>query len=369
MLIYLLHIKRGHYILYLQDKYVPEVLYVRRGKKYAYASASVYQPGGKYPNAVNECLGVLDEETGKIIPKKNGGSADKILDDDSLIGRRSGGSYVLLNIAERIGLRGDLFGSYGPAGEQALACAVSQAPSGGPLSSTEDTVDGCPIRELQGVRAGFDSPRMSELAKTMGGSFGCLEEPFESRSKRTNDALSYDIMSASTNGCIKGRAEWGHDRDNEKTRQMNIGLVTDKRGVPAMFEPYPGLHGGREDAGTHSGTRTRAEGGDCTLMMDRGFGSADNLKYMLENGPSSVMPGKKGTKCVKSLMSMLVKEKRHADSPMVHGKRAYSVFESKVAIVPKQRNCGPDGPENNDTAGYELVLPDDERFSKAFPER
>lgn len=87
-----------------------EAFYVQRGKKkYACTGTSVYQPGGKCPKTVNEYLGVLDEEAGKIIPKKNRGSTDKILDDDSLIGRRSGGSYVLLSIAERIGLCEDLF--------------------------------------------------------------------------------------------------------------------------------------------------------------------------------------------------------------------------------------------------------------------
>ena len=111
---------------------MPEVLYVQRGKKkYAYTSTTVYEPGSEYPKTVNECLGVLDGVTGKIIPKKNRMSADKILDDATPTGRRFGGSYVLLDVAERIELREDLFRSYGPAGDRILACAVAQALSGG----------------------------------------------------------------------------------------------------------------------------------------------------------------------------------------------------------------------------------------------
>ena len=129
---------------------MPEVFFVQRGKKkYAYTSTSVYEPGKKYPKTVNEYLGVLDEETGKIVPKKNRHNADKLLDDDTLAGRRFGGSYLLLGIAERIGLREDLFRSFGPDGERILACAVAQALSGGPFSSTEDTVDGCMIRNFR----------------------------------------------------------------------------------------------------------------------------------------------------------------------------------------------------------------------------
>ena len=98
---------------------------------------------------------------------------------------------------------------------------------------------------------------------------------------------------------------------------MNIGLVTDRHGVPAMFELYPGPI---SDVKTLERTVERVQelkGSKCTLVMDRGFGSAANLKHMLENGLSFVIPGKKETKCVKSLMSVLVKEKNHADSLIV----------------------------------------------------
>jgi len=287
---------------------MPEVFYVQRGnRKYAYTSTSVYKPGSKYPKTVNEYLGVLDEETGKIIPKKNRVSDEKILDDDTLTGRRFGGSYALLDVAERIGLREDLFRSFGTDGDRILACAVAQALSGGPMSSTDDTVEGCLIRELLGIRGSFSSPRMSEFTKIMGESYGNLEDLFEFRLKRTDSALSYDLTSASTNSRIREWAEWGHNRDDERMKQMNIGLVTDRHGVPVMFELYPGSIA---DVKTLERTVERVrelKGGECTLVMDRGFGSAANLKYMLENDLSFVIPGKRGTKCVKSLMSVLVK--------------------------------------------------------------
>jgi len=87
-------------------------------------STSVYEPGKKYSKTVNEYLGVLDEDARKIIPKKNRYGAQKILNDDTLTGRRFGGSYLLLDIVERIGLREDLFRSFGPDVER-----ISPAPS------------------------------------------------------------------------------------------------------------------------------------------------------------------------------------------------------------------------------------------------
>jgi transposase len=203
---------------------------------------------------------------------------------------------------------------------------------------------------------------MSELTKTLGNSYGNLEDLFEMRLKRTDGALGYDLTSASTNGRIKEWAEWGHNRDNERMKQMNVGLVTDRHGVPAMFELYPGSIA---DVRTLERTVERVrelKGTDCTLVMDRGFGSAANLKYMLENGMSFVIPGKKGTKCVKTLLSTLVKEKHNADDPIIHDRTTYSIYTSKVAVIMKKEVSDTDE-DSNDTQEYELILPDDPRFA------
>ena len=55
---------------------------------------------------------------------------------------------------------------------------------------------------------------------------------------------------------------------------MNIGLVTDRKGVPAMFEMYPGSV---SDVSTLERTVDRVKDmgkGDCVIVMGRMFGSA-----------------------------------------------------------------------------------------------
>jgi transposase len=343
---------------------MPEIFYVQRGnRKYAYTSTSVYQPGNKYPKTVNEYLGVLDESTGKIIPKKKMVPNEKLSGGDDLKGRRFGGSYLIMNVAEDIGLREDLFGSFGLEGDKILACAAAQALSGGPLSSAEDTVDGCMIRELLGIGGSFSSPRMSEFTKRLGDSYADLETLFEKRLARTDGALSYDLTSASSHSRMEEWAEWGHNRDNEKMRQMNIGLITDKTGIPAMFEVYPGSVADMKTLERTAERVKELKKGTCTMVMDRGFGSASNLKYMTEKDLSFVIPGKKGTKCVKTLMSMLAKEKQNPDLLMMHDDISYSVMGSQIAIAKKGKQNGPEDEESNDTAEYELILPDDPRFA------
>lgn len=341
---------------------MPETYFVQRGnRKYAYRSTSVYEPGSKYPKTVNEYIGVLDEGTGKIIPKKNRATADKFLDDDSLAGKRLGGSWFLLRLAEKIGLRDDLFRSFADTGDQILACAIAQALSGGPFTDVEDTMESSMVRELMGIRKRFTSPRMSETTHLLGTAYRNTEELFERRLARTGDSLGYDLTSVSTHSDIGGWGEWGYNRDEEDMKQMNVGLVTDKKGVPAMFELFPGSI---SDVSTLERTVDRVKDmgkGDCIMVMDRIFGSANNLDYMLRNGYSFVMPGKKGTKCVKALMSKLIKEKGNADLWKMHDGTVYSVLDTEIAVVPKKKPSEEDD-DSNDTVDYELILSEDERF-------
>ena len=348
---------------------MPEIYYVQRGKKkYAYKSTSVYQPGSKYPKTVNEYLGVLDEETGKIIPKKNRASSDNFFDSETVLGKRLGGSWLLLNLAERIGLREDLFRSYGLEGDPILACAIAQALSGGPFTDVEDTMESTMARELMGIRKRFTSPRMSETARMLGTGFHNLEDLFGRRLARAGDSLSYDLTSVSTHSDLDGWGEWGYNRDGESMKQMNIGLVTDRKGVPAMFEMYPGSV---SDVSTLERTVDRVKDmgkGDCVMVMDRIFGSAGNLDYMLANGYSFVMPGKKNTRCVKTLMSKLVKGRHDCSLWKMYEGTVYSVLETEIAVVPKRRPSDEDD-DTNDTREYELILDEDERFSSVPEER
>ena len=342
---------------------MPEIYHVERnGKKYAYSSTSYQEPGKKYPTTVNEYFGRVDETTGEIIPKKSRSSGEDSIDWEKMKMAKFGGSYALLGLAENIGLRDDLVFSFGLDGEKLLASAIAQVLAGGPLSSVEDTADGSMIRELLGISERFTSPRMSEFTKRLGDAIYNTETLFEKRILRSKNVLSYDITSVSTHSTLKGWGEWGHNRDNEKLKQMNIGLVTDKKGIPMMFEMYPGS---LSDVKTLERALERIQeyGADsCTMVLDRGFGSASNLKYMLDNNISFVIPGKRGTVCVKTLMSSLIKMKGNADMDRIHDKKVYSVMETHVAVVPRKATNTEVEEDSNDTPEQELVLSDDPRF-------
>ena len=268
-----------------------------------------------------------------------------------------------MSLAESCGLGDDLFGSFGEDGDRLLAAAVAQVLAGGPMSSTEPELDGNMACQLLGIADSFSSPRMSEFTARLGDSTACLEQLFELRMARARGLLAYDITSVSAYSELEGWGDWGHNRDGEKLRQMNIGLVTDRRAVPVMFGLYPGPIA---DVSTLRRTveRIAAMGGNAsTLVMDRGFGSAANLRYLIDSGTSFVIPGKRQTRCVKALMSELVRLKDSPDRVMIHGDTVYSVLEAEVAVVPREDPSDPEGEETNDTREWELVLSDDPRFA------
>ena len=350
--------------------YMPKNFYVEKdGKTYVYNSTSVYDAGTKGKRTVTTYIGRYDPETGKIISKKERSTGKDLIDPEKMRALKFGGSYALLGVAENIGLRDDVFSSFGPDGEKILASAIVQALSGGPMSSAEDTADGSMIRELMGISERFTSPRMSELTKRLGEAVDNIETLFEKRILRTEGVLGYDITSVSTHSDMKGWSEWGHNRDNEKMKQMNLGLVTDKKGIPVMFETYPGSVA---DVRTLERTTERLRGygaGSCVLALDNGFGSVANLEYMIDSGMSFVIPGKRGTKCVKKLMTDLINAKGDPNIVRMHDDTVYSVIETRVAIVPKGTVSEEEDEDSNDSRDTEIVTPDDPRFANVPPER
>jgi len=339
------------------------VFFVQRGnKKYAYKSTSKYVKGQKYPKTVNEYVGILNEDTGEIIPKRKKLTSVTDIESDNLRCKKYGAAYLLKEIAENNGLREDLFDVFGSDGDIILASSMAQAMTGGAFSSTEDAMDGSVVRELLGLNSNkFTSPRLSEFTQMLGNEYSCIEDFFEKRLNRANGILAYDLTSASTHSDIGGWAEYGYNRDKESLKQMNIGLITDKHGIPAMFEIYPGSI---SDVSTLERTVERISdlcGNECTLVMDRIFGSTSNLKYMLDKKLSFVLPGKKSTKCVKSLLSLLIKHQNDADLVRIHGDEVFTVIESDVAVVKKDNHSA--GDEDDDESEYELILPEDKRFA------
>ena len=307
----------------------------RNGKKYAYRCTSKRVPGKKNPVSMKEYLGVVDPDTGNLIPKKISTDTMKFtLKDGSFRVKDYGNVMVAKKVCDDLCLLDDLSMSFAGAEKPLLCLAMAQALLPTPYMDTDLTLESTYIRESIGVgEMDFPSQRMSEITRTIGEATGCMEDFFTLRARRSEGSnFLYDITSQSTYSEPMGMAEWGKDRDGESLKQMNIGLVTNDLGDPIAFDLFPGSIADMTTLkGFVSDMKARVPG--CTLVMDRGFENAGNVAEMMSSGIDFVMPCTVASKAVKKLLTDFAPDVTGPGYDRIHDGHVYSVCERELGIV------------------------------------
>jgi transposase len=114
------------------------------------------------------------------------------------------------------------------------------------------------------------------------------------RYRREKEYIAYDVSSISTYSRSIDSAEWGYNRDNEKLPQLNLGMYY---GVTSHIPVYYDLYSGSIPDKTYMEfmmTKAKDIGiRDVCYVMDRGFVTEDNVKYMYGNDVDFItaMPG------------------------------------------------------------------------------
>lgn len=151
----------------------------------------------------------------------------------------------------------------------------------------------------------LSSQQISELLTRIGESG--MPEAFMQRLIRdmgTDTTLIYDITSFSSYSQLLSLLEYGYNRDGLDLPQVNFSLILDtERSIPVMYDLYPGSI---VDVVTLKNTvaKIRALGVEkCTLVLDRGFYSQNNLEELIREQLSFVLPASLATKAVKELLT------------------------------------------------------------------
>ena len=103
------------------------------------------------------------------------------------------------------------------------------------------------------------------------------------KKRKHQEFIAYDVTSISSYGKGLLNAEWGYNRDKEKLPQINFGMYYGEESMlPLYYRIYPGsipdkahLKYMAEDTGILSSKKVK-------FVMDRGFYSAENLRYLVE---------------------------------------------------------------------------------------
>lgn len=352
------------------------------GKFYASTSTSRMVNGRKITETVY--LGRYDPATGTVIPKKTRGKQrpreeievgkEEMDVRDLLKGLNSkeyGSVHLLDQVQRRSALGADLHMAFGPrVGAAILGTAMALCIHRGSFQSVGDTMERTLIREAYGLKAVYDSEHLSEFTHSIGLAGGNMDSFFESRVAFCGDVVSWDtttIGTFSTSNCLAQYLR--NNKDNEDIPQVKKAIASDRRGVPVLFETYPGtmsdmatleqfvdrIHRYKEKA------KAKGVSEEVTLVMDRGFGSGANIHYMIVTGMRFVTPANMETKGVKT---MIARFKNRRNERLIFDDHAYDVWSTEMAVVESGRR------NTDGSPAYDIVpvdeAPEDAAHVAAF---
>ena len=157
------------------------------GRRYAYTCTSERVPGKRNPVSRRVYLGIVDPDTGEIIPKKGITEADLVIDRGFRV-KSYGDVALVLSVAKKLSLLEDLEEVFGDRGRRILAVAAAQAVR----PSSSDTVNRT-LREshiLESLGIDTSCPDRRWVVDTIN-SFDHrdTERFFKNRGKRSNGRL------------------------------------------------------------------------------------------------------------------------------------------------------------------------------------
>lgn len=302
----------------------------RNGTTYIQYTVRAYRNEKGKPTSERIAIGKLDEETGMLIPNRNYYEIFEKKDPDSLPELvRSNGVYRLFSrICQKTGIEGLLKQLYPEHWRKILTVAQYMLTEGNVMYYLPDWQD---------ETVSYESERLSD--REISRLFADLDEEgrlmfFRAWMKQTyrGEYLAYDVTSISSYGKGIEDLEWGYNRDKECLPQINMAMYYgEDTKLPLYYRVYPGSITDK----TH--LKYMLEDSDfldvkkVKYVMDRGFYSAENLRFITEQGHRFVIAMPNNLKYVRELMmkhrgELINRSENHLGMGMIYGK-AYEITE------------------------------------------
>lgn len=331
-------------------------------KFYAYEITSRMVDGEK--RTVSKYLGRVDPVTGDLmdkIPEKTKAGREKIAKQRNIAVLHDvehgdfGGVYLLDAIQRRIGLGDDLNRSFGNSCVTMLAVAETLVQCHGVFDAVEGTLRRTWTRRFYGLAGSLDSGSLSHITEDIGiRARANMEKFFALRIARTEGIIAWDTTTIGVSNDMGGMAEYVvNNKDGEDQKQVKLGFATNLRGVPLMYRYYAGNVSDMDTLRLFSSDVERYGGRNVLYVMDRGFCSGWNMRYMLRNGYRFVMPAHLEWKAVKRLLTEFNGHVEKRD--LEYDEHMYKVWTTEVGIRPAEGRTKVDGDQ-----AYELTLPGDD---------
>ena len=257
----------------------------KNGKTYIQYTVRAYRNDKGKPTSARIAIGKLDEESGMLIPNRNYYEYFHKEMPPKVPGIiRSTGSYEAFSgVAKKLGLEKtvcDVFGK--EKGKEMLTVAHYMLCEGNVMYYLSDFTDET-MSYMKTPLSGADSSRL--FASITAGERAVFFNNWM-RKKQSNEYIAYDVTSISSYGLGTDSFEWGYNRDKEHLRQINFGMYFGEDSkLPLYYRLYPGSIPDKAHLPYMlDDTDSFLHGKKLYFVMDRGFYSADNLRYVTSKG-------------------------------------------------------------------------------------
>ena len=248
--------------------------------KYAYHIGKGYRNSNGKPTSVRTAIGKLDD-SGMLIPNENyfeiyqKTPVQTSVEVDSIV--NFGDFFLMDRIADDIGLKQVLRNVFGEIGDEVLLLAIY-------LSLTGQALYRCDAwcREtLTGRDKVITSQRCSRILESLDENRRMDFFRAWVHARQQHEYLAYDVTSISSYSRGNDLVEYGYNRDKEKLPQINLGMYYGEESkLPIFYCTYKGSIVDKSHLKYIMQYNERLGIKDVCFVMDRGFFSEDNVKFI-----------------------------------------------------------------------------------------
>lgn len=252
------------------------------GKTYVYYVTETYRNEQGKPTCKRVSIGKLDEVSNLLIPNRNYYEIYMQKCCPQTGGIRSCGIYHICNeIFKKLGIH-SILKKYFPESTSAIETVAQYMLSeGNVMYYLEDYADTHKIFSDGNI----NSAQSSRLFSSIREEEILLFFREWMKHKKSKEYIAYDVTSISSYSHNMKELEWGYNRDKEQLPQINIGMYYGEESrLPLYYRIYPGSISDKAHLKYMVADNEFINARKTRFVMDRGFYSADNMKYLTENG-------------------------------------------------------------------------------------
>lgn len=276
------------------------IKYKNKDTTYAYYITRIYRNEKGKPTNDRVSIGKIDNETGMLIPNRNYYeiySRDKQPEIESI--KSCGVTYTIDGLLNELGLIEIMKKKFPKYSDKIIALAEYMLCEGNVMCYYEDWYD--EVYPHGNVK--LSSAEISRVFQAI--DFKSRMDFFRTwiYARNHSEYIAYDVTSISSYSKEIEALEWGYNRDKESLPQLNFAMYYGQQSMlPLYYCVYPGSVPDK----THLNYMLR----DNELIglkrtkyvLDRGFFSADNLRFMTDAGARFIISVPNSTSFAKELI-------------------------------------------------------------------